>query len=106
MVVTIYRLVTLPALPYLDIPNILVIFDSLSGLPTHATPDKIAALATHSSLDTINTIISFIILATFPTVANIIIVATRTDQPILANILFLSTNSSLYTINIIGCHHI
>ena len=106
MVVTIYRLVTLPALPYLDSPNILLILDSLSGLPTHATPDKIAALATHSSLDTINTIISFIILATFPTVANIIIVATRTHQPILANILILSTNSSLYTINIIGCHHI
>ena len=106
MVVTIYRLATLPVLPYLDIPNILLILDSLSGLPTHATPDKIAALATHSSLDTINTIISFIILATFPTVANIIIVATRTHQPILANILILSTNSSLYTINIIGCHHI
>ena len=106
MVVTIYRLATLPALPYLDIPNILVILESLSGLPTHATPDKIAALAIHSSLDTINTIISFTILATFPTAANIIIVATRTDQPILANILILSTNSSLYTINIIGCHHI
>ena len=106
MVVTIYRLATLPALPNLDIPNILVILDSLSGLPTHATPDKITALTTHSSLDTINTIISFIILATFPPVANIIIVDTRTDQPILANILILSTNSSLYTINIIGCHHI
>ena len=106
MVVTIYRLATLPAFPNLDIPNILVILDSLSGLPTHATPDKIAALATHSSLDNINTIISFIILATFPTVANIIIVATRTDQPILANILIISTNSSLYSINIIGCHHI
>ena len=106
MVVTINRLATLPALPNLDIPNILVILDCLSGLPTHATPDKIAALATHSCLDTINTIISFIILATFPPVANIIIVATRTDQPILANILILSTNSSLYTINIIGCHHI
>ena len=106
MVATIYRLATLPALPYLDIPNILVILDRLSGLPTHATPDKIAALATHSSLDTINTIISFNILATFPTVANIIIVATRTDQPIQANLLILSTNSSLYTINIIGCHHI
>ena len=106
MFVTIYRLASLPALANLDIPNILVILDSLSGLPTHATPDKIAALATHFSLDTINTIISFIILATFPTVANIIIVATRTDQPILANLLFLSTNSSLYTINIIGCHHI
>ena len=106
MVVTIYRLATLPALPNLDIPNILVILNSLSGLPTHATPDKIAALATHSSLDTINTIISFIILATFPTVANIIIVATRTHQPILGNILILSTNSILYTINIIGCHNI
>ena len=106
MVVTIYRLATLPALPNLDIPNILVIIYSLSGLPTQATPDKIAALATHSSLDTINTIISFIIIAKFPTVANIIIVATRTGQPILANILILSTNSSLYTINIIGCHHI
>ena len=106
MVVTIYRLATLPALPNLDIPNILVILGSLSGLPTHATPDKIAALATHSCLDTINTIISFFILATFPPVANIIIVATRTDQPILAIILILSTNSSLYTINIIGCHHI
>ena len=70
MVVTIHRLATLPALPNLDIPNILVILDSLSGLPTHATPDNIAALATHSSLDTINTIISFIILATFPTDAN------------------------------------
>ena len=106
MVVTIYRLATLPAFPNLDIPNILVILDSLSGVPAHATPDKIAALATHSSLDTNNTIITFIILATFPTVANIIIVATRTAQPILANILILSTNSSLYTINIIGCHHI
>ena len=106
MVVTIYRLATLPALPNLDIPNILVILYSLSGFPTHATPDKIAALATHSSLDTINTIIYFTILATFPTVANQIIVATLTRQPILANILILSTNSSLYTINIIGCHHI
>ena len=54
---------------------------------------KFAALATHYSLDSINTIISFIILATFPTVANIIIVATRTNQPILANLLmYLSTN--------------
>ena len=106
MVVTIYRLATLPALPYLDIPNILVILDSLSGLPTHATPDKIAALATHSSLDTINTIISFTIPATFPNVANLIIVATLTAQPIMANLLILPTNSSLYTINIIGCHHI
>ena len=70
MVVTIYRLATLPALANLDIPNILVILDSLSGLPTHATPDNIAALATHSSLDTINPIISLIILATFPTDAN------------------------------------
>ena len=106
MFVTIYRLASLPALPNLDIPNILVILDSLSGLPTHATPDKIAALATHFCLDTIDTIISFIILATFPTVANLIIVATHIDQPILANILILSTNSSLYTINIIGCHFI
>ena len=106
MFVTKNRLATLPALPKLDIPSILVILYSLSGLPTHATPDKIAALATHSSLDTINTIISFIILATFPTVANLIIVATLTAQPILANLLILSTNSSLYTINIIGCHHI
>ena len=78
MVVTIYRLATLPALPNLDITNIVVILDRLSGLPTHATPDKIAALATHSSLDTINTIISFTIFATFPTVANLIIVATLT----------------------------
>ena len=87
MVVTIYRLATLPALPNLDVPNIPVILDSLSGLPTHATPDKIAALATHSSLDTINTIISFTIPATFPTVANLIIVATLTAQPIMANLL-------------------
>ena len=106
MVVTIYRLATLPALTYLNIPNILFILDSLSGLPTHATPDKIAPLATHSSLDTINTIISFTIPATFPTVANLIIVATLIAQPIMANLLILSTNSSLYTINIIGCHHI
>ena len=106
MVVTIYRLAKLPALPYLDIPNILVILDSLSRLPTHATPDKIAALPTHSSLDTINTIISFTIPATFPTVANLIIVAPFTAQPIMANLLILSTNSSLYTINIIGWHHI
>ena len=106
MVVTIYRLATLPALPNLDIPNILVILDSHSGLPTHPTPDKIAALATHSSLDSINTIISFTILATCPTVAKLIILAALTAQPILANLLILSTNSSLYTINIIGCHHI
>ena len=106
MVVTIYRLATLPALPNLDIPNILVILDSLPGLTTHATPDKIAALATHSSLDTINTTISFTILATFPTVAKLIILATLTAQPIMANLLILSTNSSLYTINIIDCHHI
>ena len=85
-----------------DIPNILVILDSLPGLPTHATPDNIAVLATHSSLDTINTTISFTTPATFPTVANLIIVATLTAQPILANLLILSTNSSLYTI--IGCH--
>ena len=106
MVVTIYRLDTLPALPHLDIPNTLVILYSLSGLPTHATPDKIAALATHSSLDTINSIIYFTMLATFPTVANLIIVATLTGEPILANILILSTNSNFYTITIIGCHHI
>ena len=105
MVVTIHRLAKLPALPNLDIPNILVILDSLSGLPTHATPDKIAALATHSRLDSISTIIPFTIFATFPTVANLIIVATLTAQPILANLLILSTNSSVYTINIIGCHH-
>ena len=73
---------TLHALPNLDIPNILVILDSLAGLPTHATPDKIAALATHSSLDTINTIIYFTMLATFPTVAKLIIVPTLTAQPI------------------------
>ena len=78
MFVTIYRLATLPALPNLDIPNILVILDSLPGLTTHATPDKIAALATHSSLDTINTTISFTILATFPTVAKLIILGTLT----------------------------
>ena len=105
MFVTIYSLATLPALPNLDIPNILVILDCLPGLPTHATPDNIAVLATHSSLDTINTIISFTILATFPTVANLIIIATLTAQQILANLLILSTNYSLYTINIIGCHH-
>ena len=101
MSVTIWTFATLPVIANLDIPNILVILDSLSGLPTHATPDKIAVLATHSSLDTINTIISFTILATFPTVANLIIVATLTAQPILANLLILSTNSSLYTNNII-----
>ena len=106
MVVTIYGLATLPALPNLDIPNILVIFDSRPELPTHATPDNIAVLATHSSLDTIKTTISFTIPATFPTVANLIIVATLTAQPILANLLTLSTNSSLYTITIIVCHHI
>ena len=106
MLVTICTLATLPVLANLDISNILAILDSLSGLPTHATPDKIAALATHPSLDTIDTIISFTILATFPTVANIIIVATLTAQPILANLLILSNNSSLYTINIIGSHHI
>ena len=106
MVVTIYRLTTPPALSNLDIPNILVILDRLFGLPTHATPDKISALAIHSSVDSINTIISFTILATFPTVANLIIVTTLTAQPIMANLLILSTNSCLYTINIIGCHHI
>ena len=106
MLLTTYRIATLPALANLDIPNILVILDRLSGLPTHATPDRIAALATHSSLVSINTIIPFTILATFPTVANLIIVATLTAQPILANLLILPTNSSLYTINIIGRHHI
>ena len=106
MFVTLYTLATLPALANLDIPNILVTTDSRPELPTHATPDKIAALATHTSLDTIDTIISFTILATFPTVANLIIVATLTAQPILANLLILSTNSSLYTITIIVCHHI
>ena len=106
MFVTIYRPASLPALANLDIPNILVILDTLPRLTTHATPVKIAVLATHSSLDTIDIIISFIILATFPTVANIIIVATLTAQPIMANLLILSTNSSLYTTNIIGCHHI
>ena len=106
MFVTIYRPASLPALANLDIPNILVILDSLPGLTTHAPPDKIAALATHSSLDTINTIISFTIPATFPKVAKLIILATLTAQPILANLLILSTNSSLYTINIIVCHHI
>ena len=106
LVVTIYRLATLSALPNLDIPNILVILGSLSGIPTHATPGKITALVTHSSLDSINTIIYFAILATFPTVANLIIVATLTAQPILANLLILSTNSSLYTTNIIVCYHI
>ena len=102
----IYSIATLPALANLDIPNILVIIDSRPDLPTHATPDNIVVLATHSSLDTINTIISFNILATFPTVANLIIVATLTAQPILANLLILSTSSSLYTITIVVCHHI
>ena len=69
MLDTIWTLATLPVLANLDIPNILVILDSLPGLPTHATPVNNAVLATHSSLDTINTIISFTILASFPTVA-------------------------------------
>ena len=69
MLVTTCTLATLPVLANHDIHNILVILDSLPGLPTHATPDNIAGLATHSSLDTINTIISFTTLATFPTVA-------------------------------------
>ena len=103
MVVTIYRHATLSALPNLDIPNILVILDRLSGLPTHATPDNIAVLATNSSLDNINTTISFTTPATFPTVANLIIVATLTAQPIMANLLILSINSTLYTITIIVC---
>ena len=63
--VTIYRLASLSALANLDIPNILVILDSLSGLTTHATPDKIAVLVTHSSLDIINTIISLLYLLHF-----------------------------------------
>ena len=106
MSVTIWTFATLPVLANLDIPNILVILDSLPGLPTHATPDNIAVLATHSSLDTINTTISFTTPATFTTVVNLIIVATLTAQPILANFLFLSANSSFYTITIIVCHHI
>ena len=104
MLVTICTLATLPVPANHDIPNILVILDSLPGLPTNATPDNIAVLATHSSLDTINTTISFTTPATFPTVANLIIVATLTAQPILANLLILSTNSSLSTITIIVCH--
>ena len=67
-----------------DIPNILVILDSLPGLPTHATPDNITVLATDPSLDTINTIISFTALTSFPTVAKLIILATLPTQPILA----------------------
>ena len=99
-------LAALPVLANLDIPNILVILDSLPGLPTHATPDNIAVLATDSSLDTINTIISFTTLTTFPTVANLIILATLSTQPILANLLILPTYSSLYTITIIVCYSI
>ena len=106
MFVTIYSLASHSALANLDIPNILVILDSLSGLTTHATPDNIAVLAPHSSLDTINTTLSFTTPATFPTVASLIILATLTAHQILANLLILSTNSSLYTSNIIGCHHI
>ena len=106
MLVTICTLATLPVLANLDIPNILVILYSLPGLPTHATPDNIAVLVTHSRLDTINTTISFTTPATFPTVASLIILATLTAQQILANLLILSTNSRLYTINIIGCHQI
>ena len=106
LLVTICTLSTRPVLANLDIPNILVILDSLPGLPTHATPDNIAVLATHSSLETINSTISFTTPATFPTVASLIILATLTAQQILANLLILSTNSSLYTSNIIGCHHI
>ena len=56
---TIYTLATFPAFANLDIPNILVILDSLPGLPTHATPANIPVLATHSILDSINTIITF-----------------------------------------------
>ena len=84
MFVTIYRLASLPDPANLDIPNILVINDSLPGLTTHATPEKIAVLATHSRLDTINTIISFTILVTYPTVDKLIILATLPTQPILA----------------------
>ena len=80
MLVTICTLATLPVLANLDIPNILVILDSLPGLPTHATPDNIAILATHSSLDTINITISFTTPATFPTIASLIILATFTAQ--------------------------
>ena len=104
MLVTICTLATLFLPANLDIPNILVILDSLPGLHTHATPDNIAVFATHSSLDTINTTISFTTPATFSTVANLIIVATLTAQPIMANLLILSTNSSLSTITIIVCH--
>ena len=84
MLVTTCTLATFPVLANHDIPNILVILDSLPGLPTHATPDNIAVLAAHSSLDTINTITSFTILATFPTVGKLIILATPPTQPILA----------------------
>ena len=105
LLVTTCTLATLPVLANLDIPNILVILDSLPGLPTHATPDNIAGHATHSWLDTNNTTISFTTPATFPTVASLIILATLAAQQILPNLLILSTNSILYTINIIGCHH-
>ena len=104
MLVTICTLSTLPVLANLDIPNILVILDSLPGLPTHATPDNIAVLATHSCLDTFNSTISFTTPAIFPTVASLIILATLSAQQILANLLILSTNSNLYTITIIGCY--
>ena len=101
MLVTIYTLATLPAFANLDIPDILVILDSLPGLPTRAKPDNIAVLTTHSSLDTIKTIISFTTHATCPTVDNLIILATLPTQPVLANPLILSSNSSLYGITII-----
>ena len=42
LLVTICTLATLPVPANFDIPNILVILDSLPGLPTHATPDNIA----------------------------------------------------------------
>ena len=106
MLVTINTLATLPALANLDIPNILVILDSLSGHPTHAKPDNISILTTHSSLDTINTIISFTTHATCPTVANLIILATHPTQPLLPNPLILPINSRWYTIANIVSYHI
>ena len=111
MVVTIYRLATLPALPNLDIPNILVILDSLSGLPTHATPDNIAALATHSTvanlmpnqllillysiivLPYIDTCyISYLIVATHATPDNIAVLAPHSSLAFTCYILLLLVN--------------
>ena len=74
--------------------------------PTLAAPDNIPVLAAHSSLDNINTFISFTILPTFQSFGNLFILATPSTQPILANLLILPTNSSLYTIHIIVCNHI